>query len=113
MKVLMINGSPHVKGNTKVAIVPCGYMEGVNIVNGRDMFREVDKLRYIVRDVKDFFKEQALYAKINEQNCQILGRVGTYHVTCDITNKDIKIGDKVIFNINPKFVDSSVRREYR
>lgn len=101
------------KGNTKVAIVPCGYMEGVNIVNGRDMFREVDKLRYIVRDVKDFFKEQALYAKINEQNCQILGRVGTYHVTCDITNKDIKIGDKVIFNINPKFVDSSVRREYR
>ena len=26
---------------------------------------------------------------------------------------DIKIGDKVTFNINPKFVDSRVRRDYR
>lgn len=98
---------------TKVAIIPCGYMDGVNICNNRDMFRKVDKLRYIVRDIKDFFKKQELYVKINDENCKILGRVGTYHITCDITGKDIKIGDKAIFNINPKFVDSSIRREYR
>ena len=30
-----------------------------------------------------------------------------------INGKDIKIGDKVTFNINPKFVDSRVRRDYR
>ena len=67
----------------------------------------------IVRDIKDSVKKQALYVKIGDYNCKILGRVGTFHITCDITNKNIKIGDKVIFNINPKFVDSNIRREYR
>lgn len=101
------------KKETKVAIVPAGYMNGINVVSGRDMFRIIDKLRYIVRDTKDFFKKQAIYIKINGQNCKVLGRVGTYHLTCDITGKDIKIGDKVIIEVNTKFVDSKVRREYR
>lgn len=101
------------KKDTKIAIIPCGYMNGVNLANGRDMFRTIDKLRYIVRDIKDFFKKQAIYVKIGDYNCKVLGRVGTFHITCDITNKDIKIGDKVIFNVNPKFIDSSIRREYK
>lgn len=77
------------------------------------MFRIRDKLRYIVRDIKDFFKNQDMYVEINNKKCKVLGRVGTFHLTCDITNKDINIGDKVIININPKFIDSSLRREYR
>ena len=101
------------KNKTKVAIVPCGYEDGMNISTGRDMYRKVDKLRYIVREVKDFFKKQSIYVTINNKKCKVLGRIGTYHITCDITGKDINIGDKVTININPKFVDSSVRREYR
>lgn len=101
------------KSKTKVAIVPCGYEDGMNISTGRDMYRKVDKLRYIVREVKDFFKKQSIYVTINNKKCKVLGRIGTYHITCDITGKDINIGDKVTININPKFVDSSVRREYR
>lgn len=101
------------KKETKVAIIPCGYMNGINVKNDRDMFRSIDKLRYIVRDGKDFFKKQAIYATINGQNCKVLGRIGTYHITCDITGKKIQIGDKVELSINPKFVDSAIRREYR
>ena len=101
------------KKETKIAVIPCGYMNGINITNDRDMFRVVDKLRYIIRDVKDFFKKQDKYVKINNQNCKILGRIGTYHVVCDITNKDVEIGNKAIFNVNTKFVDSSIKREYR
>ena len=41
------------KENTKVALIPVGYMDGVNIETGRDMFRWIDKLRYIVRDIKE------------------------------------------------------------
>lgn len=98
--------------NTKVAIIPCGYMDGVNIENGRDMFRTVDKLRYISRDIKNAFKNQQLFVTINSKKYPILGRIGTYHVTVDITGSNVKIGDEVIFNANLKYIDSSLRREW-
>ena len=100
------------KRETKVAIIPCGYSDGVNITNDRDMFRKLDKLRYIVRDIKDFFKKQLINVKINDTKCKVLGTIGTYHMICDITGKDIKVGDNVRIEVNPKFVDSSLRREY-
>ena len=40
------------KRTTTVAIIPTGYMDGINIQTGRDMFRIVDKIRYIVRDIR-------------------------------------------------------------
>ena len=101
------------KKETKVAIIPCGYIDGVNIQAGRDMFRLVDKIRYIVRDIKDALKKQQLFVNINGQRCPILGRVGTYHITVDVTGKDAKIGDEVIFNASIKHVDSSIRREWK
>ena len=101
------------KTETKIAVIPCGYMDGINIINNRDMFRTIDKIRYIVRDIKDFFKKQKIYIKIKDKNYEIIGRIGTYHIICNISNSDIKIGNKVIINVNPKFVDSSIRREYR
>ena len=100
------------KRATKVAIIPCGYMDGVNIHTGKDMFRGIDKIRYIVRDIKDAFKKQQLFVTINGKKCPILGRVGTYHVTVDITGKNVKINDEVIFNANLKHIDSSIRREW-
>lgn len=101
------------KRETEVAIIPCGYMNGVNIQTGRDMFRIVDKIRYIVRDIKDALKKQQIYVTINGKKCPILGRVGTYHVTVDITGKDININDEVVFNANLKHIDSSIRREWK
>ena len=101
------------KKETKVAIIPIGYMNGIKIETGRDMFRPVDKLRYVVRDVKDSFKDNNFYVNINDQKCRVIGRIGTYHLTVDITGKKVDINDEVIFDVNPKFVDSSVRREYK
>ncbi len=97
----------------KVAIIPCGYMNGLNVKNDTDMFRTVDKLRYLLNSIKSFFKKQENYVKIKGNNCKILGRIGTYHVVCEIEEKEIKIGDKAIFDINTKFVDSKIRREYQ
>lgn len=104
------------KKNTKVAIIPCGYADGYNVREQRDMFRKIDKIRYIVRDIKDSFKNKTLYVNIihNNENrkCKILGRVGMYHVSVDITDTDIEIGDEVRLDISPIFVNSSIRREY-
>lgn len=97
----------------KIAIIPCGYMNGINVKNDKDMFRMIDKMRYLLDSMKSFFKKQAIYVKINDHNYKILGRIGTYHVVCDIEQRDIKIGDRAIFSVNPKFIDSNIRREYR
>ena len=98
------------KKDTKVAIVPCGYADGVNIETGKDMFRNVDKIRYIVGDFKKLLKKQQIFVNINGQKCPILGRIGTYHVTVDITGKNVKINDEATFNTNIKHIDSSIKR---
>ena len=100
------------KKETKIAIVPCGYSDGFNVKVDRDMFRTIDKLRYIVRDCKDAFKKQQLYVKINGEKCKILGRLGMFHVSVDVTGKTIQVNDEVRFEVSPMFVDSNIKRNY-
>ena len=106
------------KNKTKVAIIPCGYADGFNVKEQRDMFRKRDKLRYIVRDIKDTIKDKSLYVEIKTNSkeytkCKVLGRVGMYHITVDITGKDVKIGDEVKLNVSPIFIQNTIRREYK
>ena len=105
------------KKETKVAIIPCGYKDGFNVREQRDMFRKRDKLRYIIRDIKDSFKDQSLYAEVtinfkDSKKCKVLGRIGMYHVAIDVTGLDAKVGDRVKLNVSPMFVESKIRREY-
>ena len=96
-----------------VAQIPSGYADGFNVKVDKDMFRWLDKLRYIVRDFKNFFKKEDIFVEINGKKCKVLGRLGMYHITVDITGKDIKINDEVKMQVNPMYVDSKIRREYR
>ena len=100
------------KKETKIAIVPCGYADGFNVKVDRDMFRPIDKLRYIVRDIKDATKKQKLYVTINGERCEVLGRLGMYHVSVDVSNRKVKLNDEVHFDVSPMFVDSNIEREY-
>ena len=95
-----------------------GYADGYNVREQRDMFRKIDRLRYIVRDIKDSIKDKSLYVNIQNskgdfEKCKVIGRLGMYHICVDITDKDIQIGSEVRLNVNPIFVDSRVRREYQ
>ena len=58
----------------KIAVIPCGYMNGVNVKNDKDMFRMIDKLRYLVNDIKLFFKKQSMKVTINGNDYKSLGR---------------------------------------
>lgn len=100
------------KRETQIAIVPCGYADGFNVKVDRDMFRPIDKLRYIVRDIKDGFKKQQIYVTINGEKCKVLGRLGMFHVSVDITGKSVKINDEVRFEVSPMLVDSAIPRNY-
>ena len=94
--------------------------DGYNAREQRDMFRKIDRLRYIVRDIKDSFKDKSLYVNIlckdSEKEeyvrCKVLGRIGMYHISVDVTGKNVEIGDEVKLEVSPMFVDSSIRREY-
>ena len=82
------------KNTTKIALVPCGYADGFNVREQRDMFRKIDRLRYIVRDIKDSFKDKSLYVNIKTKDgfskCKVLGRIGMYHLSVNITGKNIR-----------------------
>ena len=108
------------KKPTKIALVPVGYADGYNVREQRDMFRKIDRLRYIVRDIKDAFKDKSLYVNIlcketqekQYKRCKVLGRIGMYHISVDVTGKDVQVGSEVKLDVSPMFVDSSIRREY-
>lgn len=96
-----------------IAIIPAGYADGFNVKRCTDMFRLIDKLRYLYNDVKRLFKKENLYVTINEKKYRVIGRLGMYHAAVDITNSDVKIGDEAYLDISPFYVDSLIRREYR
>lgn len=100
------------KKETKIAIIPCGYMDGINLTLGNDMFRFRDKIRYIVRDIKNLTKRQAIYIKIGKENCKVLGRIGACHIICDITGKNIDVGQEVKIDVNTQNVNFDIERVY-
>lgn len=101
------------KKDMKIAIIPCGYMDGVNMQVGKDMFRFIDKARYLFGDLKSLFKRQSLTVEVAGKICNIVGTVGTYHVAVDVTNEQINVGDIAVFKLYPGYVDSSIARKYR
>ena len=76
------------------------------------MFRKRDKLRAVSGSIKNLFRKQKLYATIENQQVPILGKVGTHHIVLDITGTNGKINKIVELDINTKYVDSSIEREY-
>lgn len=101
------------KKETQIALAHVGYSDGFNVKVYPDMFRPIDKLRYLANSIKDFFRKNSLKAKINGKTYKIIGRLGMYHITLDITGSDIKVGDEILLDISPIYVDSNIRREYK
>lgn len=100
------------KTQTKVAIIPVGYKDGYNITIRNDMFRFVDKLRELKHAMGNLLTKQELKVEIEGKKYPIIGKIGMFHLTVNVTNSNVKIGDKVVLNVNPLYIDSDIRREY-
>ena len=99
--------------NTKVAIIPVGYFDGYNVRNYPDSYRLIDKIRYLYNDIKNLFKDKRLKITIANKKYRVMGKIGMYHMAIDITgSENIKTNDNIELDINPLYVDSSIRREY-
>lgn len=96
------------KNQTTIATIPVGYMDGYNLGIKTDMFRPVDKLR----DIKHTVLKKSLKIIINDKIYPVIGKIGMYHTTINITDSDIKVGDEVYLDVNPLYVDSRIRREF-
>ncbi len=101
------------KRETKIAVVPVGYMDGFGVIKANDTFRFLDCVRYAINDMLSLIKDKKVYARINGKKCPILGRVSMFNVVVDITDITAYTGDKVSFEINPILIDKSIKREYR
>ena len=64
-------------------------MDGFYAGTKNDMFRFRDKLR----NIKEIIKKNKIEIEINGKKYPIIGKVGMYHITVDITGSDIKEGD--------------------
>lgn len=79
------------KKETKIAVVPVGHKDGYNITIKEDMLRTVDKLRNLKHQLTGMLKKQTLKITINDEEYDIIGKVGMYHVTVDITGSNVKV----------------------
>lgn len=101
------------KNETKVAVIPVGYMDGLNQGNKRDNFKFSNNIIAVLMEIKKIFKDNRLDAKINGKNYKIIGRLGMYHAIIDITGtEDIKVDDIVSLDITPLQTNDEIRREY-
>ena len=101
------------KRETKLAIIPVGYMDGFNMRKDRDIFSFKENLLSVGIEIKKFFKDNNLKVSIKNKKYNLIGRVGMYHSIIDITGSDnISINDEVTFHISPMLTNSTIRREY-
>ncbi len=96
---------------TDIAVIPVGYKDGFMTIKADDTFRIKDVIRYIVNNLRSTGKRT--FVDIKGNKVPLIGRVGMYNIVADVTGTDVKEGDKVILNINPLLVNSSIKREYR
>lgn len=68
--------------DTKIAVLPIGYLEGYNVTQKTDMFRTVDKLRRAIKEIKSIFKKQKLTTVINQKRYDVIGTIRNVPYNC-------------------------------
>ncbi len=102
------------KRETKIAVLPVGYMDGFNMRKDRDIFSHKENILSVGIEIKKFFKDNRIKVLINHKKYSIIGRIGMYHAVVDITDSEnISIQDEVLLEIPPMQVNSMIRREYQ
>ena len=102
------------KRETKIAIVPVGFMDGLNRRNDRDIFSWKENLLSVGIEIKKMFRDNRLKVWIQGKKYPIIGRIGMYHCVVDITDdENISLQDEVFLEVPPMQINSIIRREYQ
>lgn len=101
------------KKETKVAVVPIGYMDGFGVIKANDTYRILDCIRYVYHNILAMIKDMNVYVEINQKKYPVIGRISMFNIVVDVTDGDVYTGDVVTAQCNPVLIDSAVEREYR
>ena len=96
------------KRDTRIGIVPVGYLDGLELKKGQDCFDLLGTLREIYSKLKDFNKK--IYVEVNDKKVPILGKIGTNNIVIDLTDAIANIGDIVKIDVNPMMVRPDIER---
>ena len=94
---------------TKIGIIPVGYLDGFQLKKSIDCFRLKDILREMYNDFKQWNKK--IYVTIGHKKAPILGKIGTNNIVVEL-NDNIDINDDVTLEVNPMMVPSNIKREF-
>ncbi len=100
------------KRETKIAILPVGFMDGLNMRRDRDIFSWKENILSVGIEVKKFFKDNSLKVTIQNEKYRMIGRIGMYHCVVDITNGQNLTKEQAFLDVPPMQVSSMIRREY-
>jgi alanine racemase len=94
---------------TKIGVIPVGYLDGFMVSKKNDCFRLKDILREIFNSLKTLNKKT--YVKVGTTSAAVLGKIGTNNITVDLTN--IEKIEKANLDINPMYVNTNIEREFK
>ena len=101
------------KTETRIGVVPVGYMDGFGVSKINDTFRFSDILRYTLASIKTLFRDNSVYVHVGGKRCRVLGRISMFNIIVDLTDTDAQAGTEVILECNPILINASVTREYK
>jgi len=94
---------------TRIGIIPVGYLDGFMVSKKNDCFRVKDILREIFNTLKTL--NQKTFVRVGDKSAPVLGKIGTNNITVDLTN--VEIIDSVKIDINPMYVNPNIEREFK
>ena len=100
------------KEDMTLGIVQSGYTSGIGIKVENNNLRFVDILRDIKQILKKYIKKENITCTIGNKRYNIVSGIRMNNSFVDITNSDVVVGDKVIFNVPPSLIDCNIKRKY-
>lgn len=101
------------KKNTKIAIIPVGYQDGLGMTIKDQRFKILSKVKKVINNILGILNTDFEKVWINEKSYNIIGQIGMCSSIVDITGADIEEGEEVYISIRPLFVNSNIKREMK
>lgn len=97
--------------NTKIAIIPVGYQDGLGMTIKDQRFKFLSKLKKVINNILGICNTDFEKVAIRDRKYNVIGQIGMCSSIIDVTGTDIQEGEDVYIHIRPLFVNSNIERK--